>query len=242
MTWAIDVVVAIPAQDEEETIGDCLDSVLAAAEEARRVGLLGHAGVAVVAHACGDETARVARQRLDGAAVSGAVVEDHVSRTIAEVRRRAVAAAMAAGPFRPTRTWVFNTDADSLVPPDWFTGMHGATVREDAAGAAGMVEVWDWAAPAAARAEYGQIIARGIHGDSHDHVYGANLVLRLDAYLEVGGFEPVEHGEDHGLVRRIRAAGHRVATPLTPVVRTSGREDARCPNGLGALLRRLAGR
>ncbi|MDO5495160.1 MAG: glycosyltransferase family 2 protein, partial [bacterium] len=95
-------------------------------------------------------------------------------------------------------------------------------------------------APEAARAEYARMVAAGIHGDTHEHVYGANLVVRLDAYLEVGGFERLDHGEDHRLVQRLREAGHRVATPLAPVVRTSGRITPRCPDGLGALLARLS--
>ncbi len=258
MSEPVAVVVAIPAHDEEASIGACLRSVLEAVEHGRKADAVGEARIAVVAHACTDRTEEEARRALAGAAAEAVVVADDASHTIADVRRGAVAAAMSIGRLKGERTWVLSTDADSLVPRDWITGMLAAARKEaapgtddaartdgrpgmgEAAGVAGMVEVWDWDAPPAAREEYARIVAAGIHGDTHDHVYGANLAVRLDAYLAVGGFARLAHGEDHHLVRKLREAGYGVATPLAPVVRTSGREEARCPDGLGALLRRLA--
>lgn len=35
---------------------------------------------------------------------------------------------------------------------------------------------------------------RSRHATTHDHVYGANVVVRWDAYQKVGGFHAVEHG------------------------------------------------
>ena len=51
----MNVIVVIPARDEEELIGPCLDSVIAAATPATRI--------LVVADGCVDGTAEVARSR-----------------------------------------------------------------------------------------------------------------------------------------------------------------------------------
>ena len=70
-------------------------------------------------------------------------------------------------------------------------------------------------------------------------MHGANLGVRADAYLAVGGFAPVPAHEDVGLVDRLVAAGRRVCWVDVPRVVTSPRLDARAPAGLGADLRAL---
>lgn len=261
------VIVAIPAHDEEDLFPGCLDHVLAALRHARRAGSVDRAVVTVSAHRCTDRTAAVARQVLErqvltpqplgpgpsrgphpGAAVEWIVLEDERSGTIAEVRRAAVEAGArrledAPGPTgvaAAAGTWLFNTDADSLVPPEWITHTLQVAARERAVAVAGLVEVTGWDPPPQVRQAYEAIVARGVHGSGHGHAYGANLAVRLDAYRAVGGFTPRRHGEDHELLRLLREAGFSVATPLAPRVATSGRVDPRCPDGLGALLRRLA--
>lgn len=203
---AVDVLIAIPAHDEERTLPRCVGHVLAAIEHARAEGVAAAATVVVAAHRCSDRTEQLARAILDAAPVRAVVLTDPDSPTIADVRRAAVAAALAMV-TDPARTWLFNTDADSWVPPDWIPGMLAACRRAGAVGAAGMVEVEGWQASERAREAYAAIIAAGVHGSSHDHVYGANLAVRLDAYLAVGGFTAHRHGEDHDLGRP--AAGHR---------------------------------
>ena len=66
----------------------------------------------------------------------------------------------------------------------------------------------------------------------HDHVYGANLAVRADAYLAVGGFPAVPHGEDQALVDRLQLSGYRLLRTAQVTVRTSGRLAARAPGGL----------
>jgi hypothetical protein len=289
-----DVVVAIPAHNEQDLLPGCLEAVLAAIAHAQAEGAVGRAVVAVAAHRCTDRTAHVARYRLAAAAAhhdgsarddgSGGhgtaggmagpptawdwvVVEDHDSATVAEVRRSAIEAAtdrldhlraQGRGPGFPTGSlgrgpgggqhaggtpeavWLFNTDADSRVPPEWITGMLRVAAREGSSAVAGLVEVADWHAHPQARHAYDVLVARGIQGSRHDHAYGANLAVRLDAHQAVGGFTARPHGEDRDLLHRLRAAGFGVATPLSPRVTTSGREEPRCPDGLGALLHRLS--
>lgn len=241
MTDPAEVLVVIPAHNEEPSVSRCVHQVVAAIGRARSRGVVGRATVAVVAHRCTDRTALLAERALAAHPVHGVVIPDTDSTTVAEVRRRGVAAALAEV-ADPARTWLFNTDADSLVPPDWLTATLSAMRAEDAVAAAGLVEVVGWRAPASARRAYHGLIEAGLHPWGHDHVYGANLAVRLDAYLAVGGFPVRDHGEDHGLIARLRDAGYRVATPRAPRVRTSGRTTGRCPDGLGALLGRLASR
>jgi hypothetical protein len=68
-------------------------------------------------------------------------------------------------------------------------------------------------------------------------VYGANLGVRADAYLAVGGFPPVGAGEDAALWRALAAAGLPTASPTSVRVRTSGRLHGRARGGLADLLR-----
>ncbi|MGJ3510009.1 glycosyltransferase [Enemella sp. A6] len=238
---ANDVLVVIPAHNEEHAIRRCVSRVLAAVGQGRRAGLVDRATVVVVPHRCSDRTAELAALALAGQPVTGIVVPDTRSTTVAQVRRRGVEAGWTdAQAGTAERTWLFNTDADSWVPSDWITATLTTMRTDNAVAAAGLVDVVGWRASRAARRAYRALIQEGLHAGGHDHVYGANLVVRLDAYLAVGGFPHCEHGEDHALVARLRAAGYRVATPRTPRVATSGRTAGRCPDGLGALLGRLA--
>ena len=66
----------------------------------------------------------------------------------------------------------------------------------------------------------------------HDHVYGANLAVRADAYLDVGGFPHAVHGEDRALLDALVAAGHPVLRTRSIAVTTSGRLRGRAAGGL----------
>ena len=74
---------------------------------------------------------------------------------------------------------------------------------------------------------------------THHHVYGANLGVRADAYLRVGGFPADGSGEDHGLWQRLAAAGYTLVQPVGIRVRTSARLRGRADGGLAGLLRAL---
>lgn len=235
--------VAIPARDEADSIGACLGAVALAARAARAGGRIRSAHVAVVAHRCADGTAQLARDALADAGLDGwLVVEDEVSPSVGAARSTAVRAALGRWPgLDPRATWLFSTDADSTPPADWMIGLlEEVEGHPDAPAAArGLVALEGWAASPEAQRRYDAIIAAGTHGDDHDHVYGANLLVRLDAYLAAGGFPDVASGEDHALVAALRRLGHRVPGVFRPVVPTAGRTRARARDGLGALLARL---
>ncbi|MGV1008979.1 MAG: glycosyltransferase [Dermatophilaceae bacterium] len=236
------VVVAVPARDEETDLPSCLSHVLAAAAAAQAVGDVRTVTVAVAAHRCADATQAVAERLLSThLGIGGLVVADEVSHTVGDVRGRLVETALslpgvAAG---DEETWLFTTDADSYVPSDWvYSTLHQARAH-GAAAAAGLVGLRDWDAPEAARARYADMLRGARSPAGHDHVYGANLAVRLDAYLSVGGFRGLPEGEDVDVVRRLREAGWTVASLRTPVVSTSARYPGRATHGLGSLLGRL---
>jgi len=141
--------------------------------------------------------------------------------------------------FAARDVWLLSTDADTTVPPDWAL----AHLREAAAGACGVAGLAELAprgelSPTALRL-YREVVAAGLQGEGHHHVYGANLGVRADAYLSVGGFPHDGPGEDRSLWNQLERVGYPLATPTAPVVRTSARLHGRAGGGLADLLRSL---
>ena len=151
------------------------------------------------------------------------------------VRHRCVGAARRAGTEAvlrggdPATTWIATTDADTVVPPDWVARqlaldadlVLGTAVPDDCP----MLPAW---------------AARHVLADGHRHVHGANLGIRGDAYLRVGGWPALRTGEDVELVRRAAAAGLTVARTAAIPVRTSARTVGRAPHGFASYLAALA--
>ncbi|GAA1207028.1 glycosyltransferase [Pseudonocardia alaniniphila] len=142
-------------------------------------------------------------------------------------------------PHRLDATWLLHTDADTTVPPDWAL----AHLRHAGAGVCGVAGLADLSGgnrlSIAAQQQYHALVGDRLDGDRHMHVYGANLGMRADAYVAVGGFPKDGPGEDHGLWRRLDEAGYRLTCPTTEPVRTSARLHGRAAGGLADLLRSL---
>ena len=228
MTWRVGIVV--PARDEEERIGDCLTSVTAAV---RRSGC--PAMVCVVADRCGDATAERAR-----AAGADVVVVNELPRRVADLRNigfRHVCGQLGAV---VEQTWLLSTDADTLVPSTWVLD-HLRYAASGADAVAGPVDLDDpHMLPPDALARYTALVARRVAARTHGHAYAANLGVRAAAFLRVGGFPPVECGEEHALLARLRGAGVHVVSPTDVRARTSARRNGRARGGLADLLRTLA--
>lgn len=110
MTDRLAVGVVIPAHDEAATVGAAIDSVRRSLVAAR----VRSSCIVVVADACTDATAAVARRHL------------RTRDVVLEVAVRAAGAARAEGCRMvldrlgpPERTWVLGLDADSRAPRDW---------------------------------------------------------------------------------------------------------------------------
>lgn len=236
----IDVAVAIPAHDEAQLVSACLRAVVQAIAHAQRVGLVEHGVVLLAAHRCSDETQSRARRALRCLPrhIEALIVKDEKPGPVGAVRHRLVTHAARHRWITP-KAWVFSTDADSRVPIQWITEMVAAARPKRADAVAGLVALHGWHADEAARLAYERIIAAGLEGSGHHHVYAANLAVRLAAYDAVGGFPPAQHGEEREMLTALRAAGYRIATPHAPVVLTSARMPGRADHGLGALLAAL---
>lgn len=231
------VAVVVPAHDEVALLPDCLaaiDVAMAALPPAiRRIAV-------VVLDACSDHSACVAERW----------VGDRPDRGYLAVQARNVGRARAAGMCHAldrltdiprARTWLATTDADSAVPSSWLVDQL-QMARDGAEAIAGSIAVTDWNGyPIGFGERFVQFYAPPGCGESHGHVHGANLGVRADAYLAVGGFAPLASGEDHALWNALHlAARRRMASRAIPVT-TSARRTGRAPDGFSQFLRRLDG-
>jgi len=220
--WSVGVV--IPARDEEDHLGPCLESVRRAADRVERRG--DRVEVVVVADSCRDSTVEVAESMVRG---WGAVLAVEIGNA-GGARAAGVRAYLASRGRALASTWLASTDADTVVPETWIDHQLGLA-RLGVAGVAGIVAVDSFTdhpphVPARWAALYD-----GPLDDSHPHIHGANLGLRADAYLAVGGWAALEQGEDRQLWAELQAAGYPVASPRSLVVMTSGRAHSRVRGG-----------
>lgn len=250
------VAVVVPARDEEDVVEACLTSVRAAL---RRLPVGVTSVVSVVLDRCVDRTPQRVEALLAGwpAAVSlhvGALGGRRASAAVPSREPTHIVAGSGVGalrnlgirdalarlrPLPAAAVWLLGTDADTTVPPDWVQ----AHLRLAAAGAVGVAGMADLATPALLPAgvarRHAELVGELVDGKHHRNVYGANLGVRGDAYLAVGGFPPDGAGEDHGLWSALRGAGYAVQQPTGLRVRTSARATGRATGGLADLLRAL---
>ncbi|MBP0461864.1 glycosyltransferase [Streptomyces bomunensis] len=225
----------VPAHDEAASLPATLRSIRAAARHPALSGV--EVVTVVVADACADDTAAVAR-------AGGALVARESFRNVGRARAAGAEAARRLLAAHGDRLWLATTDADTVVPPHWLAHQ----LRQARAGwdcVVGTVRVAPHpalSAATAARHDAHYFAGRppGAGAWRHPHVHGANLGVALGPYLVAGGFPPYTYGEDRSLVAALEGTGHRVLrTDACPVV-TSGRRDARAPHGFGAFLTALA--
>lgn len=242
MLRRIDAVV--PAHDEEELIGACLDALLVARAAVRRSRPELDVGITIVLDDCRDASERVVAERIaamsarTGAGGSGGVDPVGVSivsiadRSVGAARGAGVEAALADSPVGLGERWIASTDADSRVPSDWFE-IHAAAWDDGVDVLLGTV-----------RPDFDEFSERDVRhwltthpaGSLPGHVHGANLGIRADRLQGLGGFNALPEHEDVDLVQRARAAGLRIVPTLDAVVATSGRRRGRTPAGYAAFL------
>ncbi|MGA8992775.1 MAG: hypothetical protein WB441_00540, partial [Nocardioidaceae bacterium] len=231
----------VPARDEAATVARALRGVCAALDRAQRHGMVDACAVEVAAHRCRDATAERARAVLRGRP-GAAVHRDETSTSVGEVRAAAVRRALARLPGPPDRTWVLSTDADTDVGPGWVLDILQESDRTGAVAVVGLAPLDGWHGGPEGAEAYERVVAAKLGGGGlhqHDHVYGANLAVRADAYLDVGGFRATDHGEDQALVDALALAGHRLLRTRAVTVVTSGRLQGRARGGLAEHLARL---
>jgi cellulose synthase/poly-beta-1,6-N-acetylglucosamine synthase-like glycosyltransferase len=206
--------VVVPARDEEDGIGVCL--------EALELAAIGHrARVVVVLDDCRDGTEEVCRRfGVETLRVS--------FRNVGRARRAGVAHLLATS--RPPGLWLAHTDGDSRVAPDWLDRQADlASCGADAV--LGVVRLGPAEAPLYAHHQV--VYRRRIHRDgSHDHVHGASMGLTAEAYRATGGFPPLAVHEDRHLALRLSAMRELTVVRTDQVwVETSTRRQGRCQEG-----------
>lgn len=208
--------VIVPAHNEAEHIGACVQALHVAAQCA---SLHGEAvAIIVVLDACSDATAAVARS-------SGAVTLSVSARNVGFARARGAELALQRG-----ARWLAFTDADTLVAPDWLA----AQLALGCDAVCGTVAVGDWGSHAESTQQHHDATYRDV--DGHRHIHGANLGVSASAYRRAGGFLPLHSSEDVALVQALQACAATIAWSAAPRVVTSSRRSYRAPAGFGAAL------
>jgi glycosyltransferase involved in cell wall biosynthesis len=214
--------VVVPAHDEQDLLGDCLDAL---ARASRWVSDRAIVRTLVVLDACTDASAEVAHAHD----VETLVVD---ARCVGRARDAGCRALLDGR--RPRPGWLATTDADSRVPPDWLLAQFEA-LEDDVDARVGAVYVDDWDEHGlGARLWFRDVYDQG--GDHHPHVHGANLGVRAGAYEQCGGFADLATGEDHALVTALGTGGFTVQRTRRSPVLTSGRRVGRAVDGFAGRL------
>jgi hypothetical protein len=223
------IAIVVPAADEEADIVGCLTALRTARRTLWQTSgrdIAVH--IVVVLDRCRDRTPTIVARFPDVQAVRTS------ARCVGVARQLGARIALAAA-GRSHDVWLANTDADSRVPPSWLTHI----VQLAGRGAElmfGTVRPAVGLSPTTGRAW----AARHSSGDGHPHVHGANLAIRADVHLALGGWRPLATGEDIDLATR--ASHRRISrTGAVPVV-TSVRGRGRAPHGFSSYLRSLDNR
>lgn len=231
--------IVVPVHDEEACLARCLEAVDAAGAAS---GLAAGAVQVVVAlDCCTDASAAIAVAHQGRAILPTTIVTIGAS-NVGAARATGVASALDQLPVLDrSAIWLATTDADSQVPINWLADQLDLAAA-GAEAVAGLVAVDDWSDhPAHVPVRFSRQYARAsLRHEPHGHVHGANLGVRADAYLAVGGFPELASSEDVALWRALGEAGHRRVATRAIVVTTSARSKARAPSGFAARLRSLA--
>jgi glucosyl-3-phosphoglycerate synthase len=228
-------IVVIPARDEEARIGACLQALAAQTVGTERFEVL------LVLDACTDDTERVAVDTATALGVSLRVASAPEEGAGAARRMGMDAAAARLYARDEPHGLIACTDADSRPHPTWLERQ----LRHLSAGAkvvAGMIELDPREAAALPpgvldrRDRDAALRLRSVHAcdhaAEHHHFAGASLGITADAYLQVGGLEPLVALEDAAFAVRLREHGIPILRARDVCVRTSARADGRARRGL----------
>ncbi|MET4145199.1 glycosyltransferase [Arthrobacter sp. UYCo732] len=229
------VAVVIPVHNEEQLLPGALAAVRAAADvlQGQRPAIA--VTILVVLDSCTDNSGQVAAKfaRMDSRNSLLRVAFRSVGGSRRAGIRTVLLASLEKGlPDASPQLWLANTDADSCVPENWL-------LRQVELADRGADAVLGTVEPDPESTD-GEVLrrwhARHPLGEDHPHVHGANLGVRASAYVLAGGFPRLRSHEDRALVERLHKYGCSVWSTDTIRVRTSGRTNARAPQGFGAYL------
>nr|WP_196828854.1 glycosyltransferase family A protein [Frigoribacterium sp. CG_9.8] len=220
------VAVVIPANNEQDLVGACLESVKETIDAAQRAHPALPVRVVLVADSCEDNTVAIARS-------AGATeVLEVALRNVGAARRAGVAHALAALDYSADQIWIANTDADSVVPSNWI-------LEQLELAHSGFDLMIGTVHPTFTDLSREQLAAwrhNHRHGVPNGHAHGANLGIRASAYIRASGFPAIPEHEDNNLVDQVKASGARVVASDRCDVETSGRQIGRTNGGYARFL------
>ena len=217
-TYAM-ISVVIPARNEENYIGRCLQSLLDQDYQ-------GHFEIIVVDNGSTDNTAEIARKM-------GATVIQEDKKGIAGARQRGFSHARG--------SIIASTDADNIVPPDWLSRIqHLFRQHPGALAVAGHFVTLDGPASVRGWLKLSRLLMNGLvkFAPWLWNFSSTNVAVEKSAFEMVGGFNTsfLQFGEDIDLCRRLRRAG-QVVFDSRLIMATSGRNFAADPTGIKHLMR-----
>jgi glycosyltransferase involved in cell wall biosynthesis len=223
------IAVVIPARNEENWLPTCL-----AALDAARVHILHtvprvFVTVTVVLDRCTDNSGNAARSFPGISIITGNFG------SVGAARDAGIRFALGRSRSLPERTWVANTDADTLVPRDWLVRHYHLSSKYQLV--LGTVQPTTTAYNTSRLQKWSQTYTPG---DGHHHVHGANLGIGGKTYLDLGGFHPLTHDEDVNLTNRAKAQNVTWTASGSIRVTTSSRTVGRVPSGFSTYLRMLS--
>ncbi len=240
--------IAIPAHDEADRIGPCLDAIAASLHRPPPA-------IVLLVNNTTDETRLVARRTASAAGLVLHLLDVRLPSaraTAGEARRLAMAHAAR---LAPDGAVLITTDADSRVEPGWLD----ANLRAIEAGADAVcgVAIID---PREAGA-----IPRHLHDDDeremlyaallddvtalldpdpadpwprHSEESGASIAVRKAIFQRAGGVPPLASGEDRAFVQSLRRIDARIRHAPEARVIVSGRLQGRAFGGMADTMRR----
>jgi glycosyltransferase involved in cell wall biosynthesis len=222
------VAVLIPARNEEVLLGRCLESVIRAIDT---LPVTTTATIVLVSDCSTDRTAEIGYSLIGD---HGTVLHTG-SGTVGTARALAASFAISKTTAPLSKFWLANTDADCIVPPSWLSEQidFAASGIEAVAGVISVDSFEEHGSEVPARFHSSYLVRAD---GTHPHVHGANLGVRADRYLEVGGWADLRTAEDHDLWGRRRRIGVRLRSCAQLQVVTSGRRVGRAPCGFADAL------
>lgn len=251
-------IIAIPACNEEQRIGDCL-AALAVQRDAcgRRIPLECYR-LLLYANNCSDATSSMAAQVQAGTGLCLEILEavrdeerfaaGLARKTVMDMAADRLEASGAAGGL------IMTTDADSMVSPTWLAN----SWRAFASGAdcvAGYVDAdpreytalgRDFQNRGFAEEHYHALVAEAFalldprpHDPwpNHQVSSGASLAITLKMYRKIGGLPATASGEDSGLVLAVECQAGKVRHAMDVCVTTSCRLEGRAVGGAADAMR-----
>ncbi len=248
VTCLAPAIAAIPARDEADRIGPCLEAL-----DAQCGARLDH--IVLLVNNSTDGTADAARSIALQPGTQLHVIERILPSEQANAGTARSLAMQAAAALAGPDGVLLTTDADGLVDPDWLAA-NLAGLRAGADVVAGWVELhpieWgmipnklheDDARECAYDALCDEIHSR-LDPDPHDpaprHTQhsGASIAVTAEAYARCGGVPAVPSGEDRALMAALRRVDARIRHALEVHVTVSGRMAGRAPGGMADTIRR----